>query len=110
MAIDKAYTLTMGGKIWALDCPKAEYTGSATIEPNVYNSFGVVNGTLTITKGEEKPNVMNMYVVRFTSGEECALEFVGWDLKWAGGNAPIIATDTTYEITIVDNLATYIQS
>ena len=105
MAVDKAYTLTMGGKIWALDCPKVEHVGSATILPNVYNTFGTVAGEITITKGGEKPNVVNNYIIRFTAGDGCAVIFSGWELVWVGGIAPNFTEGIIYEISIIDNLA-----
>lgn len=110
MAVDKAYTLTMGGKTWALDCPKVEHTGDATILPNVYNYWGVVDGTLTITKAAEKPNVVNNYIIRLSAGAGCAIAFVGWELEWAGGNEPTWAESKTYEVSIVDNLAMYLEA
>lgn len=110
MAVDKAYTLTMGGKTWALDCPKVEHIGDAIIQPNVYNKWGVVDGTLTITKGEEKPNVVNNYIIRLTAGEGCAIAFVGWEMQWAQEIAPVLENGKTYEISIIDNLALYIAS
>ena len=110
MGVDKAYTLTMGGKTWALDCPKVEHTGDATIEPNVYNIFGTITGEIAITKGEEKPNVVNIYIIRFDAGANCAITFNGCSLKWVGGNAPTFTVGKTYEITIIDNLTIYVEA
>jgi hypothetical protein len=105
MALDKAYTLTIGGKTWAVDCPKEEHIGSATILPNVYNTFGTVAGEITITKGGEKPNVVNNYIIRFIAGADCAIVFSGWELAWVGGSAPAFKAGIIYEISIIDNLA-----
>lgn len=105
MALDKAYTLTMGGKTWAVDCPKEYHTGSATILPNVYNTFGIVSGEITISKGKEKPNVVNNYIIRFTAGAGCAVIFSGWELAWVGRSAPAFEEGIIYEISIIDNLA-----
>lgn len=110
MAIDKAYTLTMGGKTWAVDCVKEEHIGSATILPNVYNVFGTIEGEITITKGKEKPNVVNIYLIRFTAGTNCAVILQGWELSWTDGNAPAIEEGKIYEISIIDNLAMYVNS
>lgn len=108
--MNKAYTVTMGGTTWALDCPKVPHSKDATIEPNVYNDFGTIAGTRTITKGTEKPNVVNIYIIRFTAGAGCAVTLNGWSLKWAGGNAPTFTEGKTYEITIIDNLAMYVEA
>lgn len=110
MELNKAYTLTMGGKTWAVDCPKATYDTDATIEPNVYNDFGTIIGTRTITKGIEKPYVVNIYIIRFTAGASCAVKFEGWSLKWAGGNPPTTIEGMIYEISIIDNLAMYVEA
>lgn len=109
MAIDKASTLTMAGKTWALDCPKVTHSADATIEPNIYNDFGTIAGTRTITKGEDKPIVVNIYIIRFDAGADCAITFNGWSLKWVGGNAPTLTEGKTYEITIIDNLAMFVE-
>lgn len=108
--MNKAYTLTMAGQTFALDCPKVEPAGNATIAPNTYNKWGEVS-TLTITKGAEIPNVVNIYIVRFDAGAECAVTFEGWgtELRWIGGNAPALAEGKTYEITIIDNLAMFVE-
>lgn len=110
MAVDKAYTLTMGGKTWALDCPKIEHVGDAIIQPNVYNKWGVVDGTLTITKGEEKPNVVNNYIIRFIAGTNLSVIFNGWELSWVDSFVPVFAEGVIYEISIVDNLAICVNS
>lgn len=108
--MNKAYTLTMGGQTWALDCPKVPHSADATIEPNVYNDFGTIAGTRIITKGEEKPNVVNIYIIRFTAGTGCGLELHGWSCKWVGGNEPTYTEGKMYEITIIDNLTMYVEA
>lgn len=108
--MDKAYTLTMAGRTWALDCPKVPHSEDATIEPNVYNDFGTINGTRTITKGTNKPDVVNIYIIRFTAGAGCTLVLNGWSCKWVGGNEPTYTEGNVYEITIIDNLAMYVEA
>lgn len=100
----------MGGKTWAVDCPKVPHSTDATIEPNVYNDFGTIAGTRTITKGTEKPYVVNIYIIRFTAGTDCKLAFDGWSCQWAGGNEPNYTEGKIYEITIIDNLAMYVEA
>lgn len=107
--MDKVYTLTMAGNTWAVDCPKVTYSADATIEPNVYNDFGTIDGTRTITKGTEKPYVVNIYIIRFTAGAGCAIELNGWSCKWAGGNVPAYTEGKVYEISIIDDLAMYVE-
>lgn len=105
--INKAYSLTIGANTWVVDCPRLEHSGSATIQPNTYNSFGSVSGTLTITKGTDKPNVANNYMVRLTATAGVTIVFEGFDLVWYGGYAPTWDDGTTYEISIIDNMAIY---
>ena len=107
--MNKAYTLTMGGQTWALDCPKVDQEGNAVIAPNTYNKWGVVNGELIITKGSEIPNVVNIYIIRFDAGDDCAVKLEGWSCKWVGGTGPALNKGKTYEITIIDNLAMFVE-
>lgn len=99
----------MGGQTWALDCPKEDQEGNATIAPNTYNKWGVVNGELIITKGAEIPSVVNIYIIRFDAGDDCAVKLEGWSCKWVGGNEPALTKGKTYEITIIDNLAMFVE-
>lgn len=89
---------------------KKEHIGSAIILPNVYNVFGTVTGEITITKGQEKSNVLNNYIIRLTAGDECSVVFNGWELVWAENNIPTFKEGVVYEIQIIDNLAIYIKA
>lgn len=109
MKLDKVYTFTIGGKTLLVDCPKVVHAGDATIEPNVYNDFGTIT-TLSITKGNDKPNVINCFLIRFTATAETSVTFVGWELHWVGGNAPTFTDGKMYEISIIDNLAICVNS
>ena len=106
--MNKAYTMTIAGQTFALDCPKIEQTGDATIAPNTYNKWGEVS-TLTVTKGAEIPSVVNIYIVRIDAGTGCSVTFNGWSLRWVGGNVPTLTEGKTYEITIIDNLAMFVE-
>lgn len=106
--IDKAYTLTMGGKTWALDCPKRVFENIQYynyIDPNVYNVFGTIDGSLRIRKNSEKPDVVNVYIIRFTCGTNTSLEFSEWEVKWVNNQAPKFSEDMMVEVTIIDNFA-----
>ena len=104
----KAYTLTMGGKTFAVDCPKVEHTNNEVIlQPNTYNVWGVVNGVLTISKEEDKPNVSNNYSLRLTAGTEFQLVLVDWEVSWVIA-APTFTAGKTYEINIIDNIAMFV--
>lgn len=102
---NKGWEVVGGGNI-----QKQEHIDSATILPNVYNVFGTVTGEITITKGQEQPNVLNNYIIRFIAGDACSIVFNGWELVWAGNNIPTFEEGKIYEIQIIDNLAIYINS
>lgn len=102
---NSGWELVSGGSV-----AKKQHIGSATILPNVYNVFGTVTGEITITKGQEQPNILNNYIIRFIAGDECRVVFNGWELVWAGNNVPTFEVGKIYEIQIIDNLAIYINS
>jgi hypothetical protein len=106
----KAYTLSDGNITFAIDCPKIEHVGDATIEPNTYNVWTTINGAVTITKGQDKEGIMNNYIIRFTAGDECSIILQGWDLIWIEGGEPVIEKGKVYEISISENFATFINS
>lgn len=111
--IKKAYTLLAGNQIFALDCKKVEYlnpVGPVSIEPNTYCDFGTINN-ITIVKGNTKPNVVNMYIIRFIAGDNLdQIVFDGWSLSWVNNMTPSYKAGKVYEIIIVDNFASYINS
>lgn len=104
----KAYTLTIGEKTFAVDCPKVVHEGSATILPNHYNDFGTVTGEIEINFANEKPYVANNYIIRFVAGENVSIVF-GAALLWHGGSVPTWTSGKTYEISIIEGLALWVE-
>ena len=84
--------------------PIVNQNGDVTIAPNVWNVWGEVT-SLNITKGSEISGIVNNYMVRFKAGEGCVVNFLGFTLQWYGGGVPEWASGSTYEISIVDNIA-----
>ena len=84
--------------------PVVAQTTDATIAPNVWNVWGEVT-SLNITKGTEIAGIVNNFMVRFTAGEGCVVNFLDFTLQWYGGGVPEWAVGNTYEISIVDNIA-----
>ena len=84
---------------------KQEVSGDQTISPNTMYVWGSVAGVLTITKGADIAGIVNNYMVRFTAGEGCAVNFLGFTLQWYGGDEPTWTIGNAYEISIVDNIA-----
>lgn len=46
-------------------------------------------------------------MVRLTATADISVVFEGFDLVWYGGYAPTWDEGTTYEISIIDNMAIY---
>lgn len=76
------------------------------IEPNIFYIFGSVP-TLTITLAAEEMGILNEYMFQFVSGSTPATLLLPDSVKWAGGSAPTIEANKTYQVSIVDNLAVY---
>jgi hypothetical protein len=74
-----------------------------TLTPNVFHVWGTVS-TLTLTLGTEISGVANEYLFEFASGSTATTLSLPSTIKWVGGNAPAIEANTTYQISIVDNL------
>ncbi len=84
-------------------------TSTITIQPNkiyVWNGTSGVT-TLTVTKGTDVANKVNHYFIRFKAGSNCTITWSGFTLTWYDGNEPSFEAGTTYEISIIDNLAIF---
>lgn len=93
--------------------PIVQQTKSDTIiYPNVYNIWDDVNCNITISKGDVTDNkYVNEYIIKinnFTSGK--IIFSTTWGtLKWANGDDPSFTANHAYEISIIDNFASYIE-
>lgn len=77
---------------------------NATISPNTLHKWDEV-AELTLTLGDETPGIVNEYLIQFTSGATPTVLTLPKDVKWA---TPLkISKNKTYQISIVNNLATY---
>ncbi len=77
---------------------------TATIAPNTLNKWEEV-AELTLALGAETPGIVNEYLIQFTSGATPTVVTVPEDVKWA---SPLkIKANRIYQISIVNNLATY---
>ena len=88
-------------------------TSSATIAPNTYNVWTNVSNDLTITKGTDIPGIVNEYMIRFTLASSWVTDtnvitFSGWALEWNGGSVPTWTSEHIYEISIIDNIALWV--
>lgn len=93
-----------GGAATASTTITNQSSTTATIAPNTLNKWEEV-AELTLTLGAETPGIVNEYLVQFTSGATPTVVTVPEDVKWA---SPLkIKANRIYQISIVNNLATY---
>ena len=83
---------------------------SYRIAPNRLTRLGTLasNVTLSLNTASEEAGVVNVYDIIFTTPATNAPS-ITWPegITWVGGSAPAIAGGKTYEVSIMDNLATY---
>ena len=83
---------------------------SYSIAPNRLTRLGTLasNVTLSLNTASEEAGVVNVYDIIFTTPATNAPS-ITWPegITWVGGSAPAIAGGKTYEVSIMDNLATY---
>ncbi len=78
-----------------------------TLTPNVFHVWGGM-GTLTLTLGAETDGVANEYLFQFTGGSGGTTLVLPDSVKWADGAAPTIDAFKTYQVSILENCATYL--
>lgn len=81
-------------------------TNDTTFEltPNVLHKWDEV-ASLTLTLGAETPNIVNEFMIQFTSGATATQLSLPETVKWL--NTPEIAANMVYQVSIVNNLAVY---
>lgn len=88
---------------------ETEGSASYTISPNVLTKLGTLASsvTLSLDTSKEEAGVSNVYDIIFVT--PAAAPSITWPegISWIGGSAPAIAGGKTYEVSIMDNLATY---
>lgn len=79
-------------------------TNDTTFEltPNVLHKWDEV-ASLTLTLGAETPNIVNEFMIQFTSGATATQLSLPETVKWL--NTPEIAANMVYQISILNNLA-----
>ena len=83
---------------------------SYRIAPNRLTRLGTLasNVTLSLNTASEEAGVVNVYDIIFTTPATNAPSITWPDgITWVGGSAPAIAGGKTYEVSIMDGLATY---
>lgn len=88
---------------------ETEGNASYAISPNVLTKLGTLASsvTLSLDTSKEEIGVTNMYDIIFVTPTDAPSITWPEGITWVGGSAPAIAGGKTYEVSIMDNLATY---
>ena len=87
-------------------------TGSSmSLSPNIYyRNTSTVLTTLTITLASaSNSNIINEYFVEFTTSSSGTTVSLPSGIKWMNGATPTFEASTTYQISIVNNLGTWVK-
>ena len=75
-----------------------------TLPPNEYHIWGTVS-SLTLTLATPTNNdIVNEYMFQFTCGSNVTTLSLPSGVKWVGGT-PLLEANTTYQVSIIDNIA-----
>ena len=88
---------------------ETEGNASYAISPNVLTKLGTLASsvTLSLDTSKEEAGVSNVYDIIFSTPTDAPSITWSEGISWVGGSAPAIAGGKTYEVSIMDNLATY---
>ena len=82
-------------------------TSSQALTPNVYYKWTNAPTRLTITlETPSNTSIVNNYMFEFTASSSGCTLSVPSTIKWINGTAPSIEAGKTYQISIINNLAT----
>ena len=86
-------------------------SSSMTLSPNIYyRNTSTSLSTLTITLGSvSNSNIINEYFVEFTTRNAGTTVSLPSGMKWMNGVTPTFEASTTYQISIVNNLGTWVK-
>ena len=88
---------------------EAEGNSSYSITANKLTLLGTLASsvTLSLDTSKEEEGVANVYDIIFSTPADAPSITWPEGISWIGGSAPAIAGGKTYEVSIMDNLATY---
>ena len=84
-------------------------TAEQALAPNVLYFFETRTSTLTLTLDTPIVGIANEYHFFIVCGTTAPTINFPSGIKWNGENAPEIAADKTYEISILNNVAAYFE-
>ena len=86
-------------------------SSSMTLSPNIYyRNTSTSLSSLTITLGSvSNSNIINEYFVEFTTRSAGTTVSLPSGIKWMNGVTPTFEASATYQISIVNNLGTWVK-
>ena len=86
-------------------------SSSMSLSPNIYyRNTSTSLSSLTITLGSvSNSNIINEYFVEFTTRSSGTTVSFPSTIKWANGTAPTFEAGCTYQVSIVNNLGTWVK-
>ena len=83
---------------------------TVSISPNIYYIIEVVFDSLLINlEPPTNDELLNEYVIEFTTSENNTQISLPNSIKWSGGNIPVFENNTTYQISIINNLGIWVK-
>lgn len=83
---------------------------SITLTPNIYYRKTNQSSNLTINLGPESDTtIMNEYIIEFTTALSGTTISLPSSIKWTNGETPTFEKNSTYQISIVNNLGVYVK-
>ena len=108
---DSSKFLSGNGSYKSIDIPVIVNTTNAqtinaTIKPNTYYVFKYETESLNITlEAPTNTAVLNNYMFEFVTSHGTSLTLPS-DIKWINDEAPVLELNNTYQVSIINNLAT----
>lgn len=98
-------------KVNKVELSTVEESGTATLQPNTYYYNSTARSTnLTVALAPPTDStIANVYHLRLAiaSGSTVTITWPNW--QWNGGSAPTITAGKTYEVSILDGVAAFIE-
>lgn len=98
------------GDIIPTNIPLVKHTETSySIQPNMYHVWGIVTSLNVSLAAPVDNNIYNEYLIQFSTGTTLPTVVLPSSVVWKDKLAPVIQQNKTYQISIVDNLAVYIE-
>lgn len=77
--------------------------------PNIYYKKTNTSDTLDITLGNNINNILNEYFIEFTTSQSGTAVTLPNNIKWVNGEIPSFENNSTYQLSIIENLGVYVK-